>query len=296
MGSTVPIAGLATTISNDGNVANDGWVPTAGNYDAHELAQEGNLITTSNVTWNGCIEERESVNTITPTTPADLVIPAQAYDLNVNLIPHNSATRWRPMFPAITYSRTGGSASATTGSSLATAACPAAARRLEVWNRGNMQSFVNSLNPTGSTYHDIGMIWGARMISTGGIFADGCEVYNAMPCTRHIIFMTDGQMDTDNGIYSFMGVEKNDQRVAGMSNPSESELNGRHMRRFRMMCNAAKGMNASIWVIAFGTTLSSDMQACASNTNQASTVTNRDALIARFREIGNNIGALRLTQ
>ena len=42
-----------------------------------------------------------------------------------------------------------------------------------------------------------------------------------------------------------------------MSSPSESELNGRHMQRFRMICNAAKGMNVSIWVIAFGTTLSS---------------------------------------
>ena len=113
------------------------------------------------------------------------------------------------------------------------------------------------------------------MLSTGGVFADGCETYNAMPCTRHIIFMTDGQMDTDNGIYTFMGVEKNDQRVAGMNNPSESELNGRHMQRFRMMCNAAKGMNASIWVIAFGTTLSPEMLACASNANQASTISDR---------------------
>jgi hypothetical protein len=63
-----------------------------------------------------------------------------------------------------------------------------------------------------------------------------------------------------------------------------------------MMCNAAKGMNTSIWVIAFGTTLSPEMSECASNANQASTIGNRDALIAKFTEIGNNIGALRLTQ
>ena len=41
-----------------------------------------------------------------------------------------------------------------------------------------------------------------------------------------------------------------------MSSPSEAELNGRHMQRFQMICNAAKGMGVSIWVIAFGTTLS----------------------------------------
>jgi hypothetical protein len=49
-------------------------------------------------------------------------------------------------------------------------------------------------------------------------------------------------------------------------------------------------------VIAFGTSLSSDMQQCASNTNQASTAADRNALIARFQQIGSQIGALRLTQ
>jgi hypothetical protein len=69
-----------------------------------------------------------------------------------------------------------------------------------------------------------------------------------------------------------------------------------HMQRFRMACNAAKNLSASVWVIAFGTTLSADMQNCASNANQAFTSADRDQLIARFREIGANIGALRLTQ
>ena len=69
-------------------------------------------------------------------------------------------------------------------------------------------------------------------------------------------------------------------RISGMSNPSENELNGRHLQRFRMICNAAKSLNISIWVIAFGTTLTSDMTNCASNANQASTIANRDALIA----------------
>jgi hypothetical protein len=63
-----------------------------------------------------------------------------------------------------------------------------------------------------------------------------------------------------------------------------------------MICNAAKAMGYSIWVIAFGTTLTSDMIECASNANQASTVADRDALIARFQQIGSQIGALRLTQ
>ena len=262
------------------------------------MAENATGTNTTSVSWNGCIEERQPANPslITSSTPANLAIPATAYDLDINLIPTNDATRWRPMFPDAVYRRTAGSTSATSGTHMDGAACPAAARRLAAWNRGDMQSYVNALTPTGSTYHDIGMIWGARLLSSGGIFADSPDTFASMPVARHIIFMTDGQMDTANDIYAFQGIERNDMRISGQSSPSESELNGRHLQRFRMICNAAKSLNISIWVIAFGTTLTTDMTNCASNANQAATISNRDALIAKFREIGNNIGALRLTQ
>jgi hypothetical protein len=68
------------------------------------------------------------------------------------------------------------------------------------------------------------------------------------------------------------------------------------MARFKMVCNAARGMGVSLWVIAFGTTLTQDMIDCASNPNQASTAADSATLIARFQQIGANIGALRLTQ
>ena len=281
--------GSAVSIATD----DDGQSSTSGTWDPLEIAQNATGETNSNATWNGCIEERDQADPslITPTTPADLAIPATAYDLNINLIPTNDDTRWRPMFPQIEYGRYG-----TFNFSAASAPCPAAARRLAAMVRGDMQAYVNTLTPTGNTYHDIGMIWGARMLSSGGIFADSPDTYASMPVARHIIFMTDGQMDTDPNVYSAYGIERNDQRISGMSSPSESELNGRHLQRFRMICNAAKSLNISIWVIAFGTTLSTDMQNCASNANQAATINDRDALIAKFREIGNNIGALRLTQ
>jgi len=287
---------MATDISNNGSSNFAGTVAAAGSYTMAALQAQGTGVNTQTVTWNGCIMERQTVDTITTTTPADLAIPDDAFDIDINMLPTTDASRWRPMLPRIIWSRSAGTASQGSGTLINTASCPAEARRLAVWGRDAMLSYVNGLTPVGSTYHDVGMIWGARMLSTGGVFADGCEEFNAMPCTRHIIFMTDGQMDTDNQTLAFQGIERNDQRVAGMSNPSESELNGRHMQRFRMICNAARGMNANIWVIAFGTTLSNEMRQCASSDNQASTITDRDALIARFREIGNNIGALRLTQ
>jgi len=180
---------------------------------------------------------------------------------------------------------------------MAGAACPVVSKRLQAWTRANLLTYVNSLDPGGSTYHDVGMIWGARMISNGGIFADSVDTFNSMPVSRHIIFMTDGIMDTSHSIYNFMGIEQNDQRVSGGNwGTNDAELDSRHMQRFRMACNQAKQLNASIWVIAFGSTLQQHLLDCASSANQASVATDQATLIARFREIGSNIGALRLTQ
>ena len=148
----------------------------------------------------------------------------------------------------------------------------------------------------GATLIEFALILPVLCVLLLGIFADSPDTFASMPVARHVIFMSDGQMDTDRNLYGMYGIEMLDQRISGMSLPSETELNARHMRRFQMMCEATKGLGASIWVIAFGTALSAEMQACASNVNQASTIGSRDALIARFREIGSQIGALRLTQ
>jgi Flp pilus assembly protein TadG len=272
--------------------ADNGHTAAAGSYSAAALPAlaTGESDTTS--TWNGCIEERQTVSTINTST--DLTIPAGATDLDINLIPNSPETKWRPMWSNVVHRRTAGSASATSGTSMAGAACPKAAARLTTWTSAAMQNYVNGLNPEGNTYHDIGMIWGARMLSSGGVFADSPDTFGGMPVSRHIIFMTDGQLAPACTSYTAYGVEQNDIRVTGAGScPNQYE---RHLQRFKMVCNAAKSMNISIWVIAFGTSLSSDMQQCASNSNQASTAADRNALIARFQQIGSQIGALRLTQ
>jgi len=270
----------------------DGRIDNSDQLDPFELAQIGIGVTTTNISWNGCIEERETVPTIR--AASGYTIPSGAYDLDIDLVPNSANTKWRPQIPEAVYLRANGTGYQ--ASSLGVAACPAAAKRLDTWTRGDLQSYVNTLTPTGSTYHDIGMIWGARLVSTAGAFADGCATYNGMPCSRHIIFMTDGALAPTTTAYSAYGVEYMDQRVTG--DPAGAAQYESHLQRFKMICNAAKSGNvgASIWVIAFGTTLSNDMRDCASNQNQASTIANRTALINKFTEIGNNIGALRLTQ
>ena len=173
-----------------------------------------------------------------------------------------------------------------------------------MWDRGALDGYVKGLQTVGGTYHDIGMIWGARFISTGGVFGDSCDVYNGMPCNRHVIFMTDGDQTAYCNVYGSYGLERNDMRVRGSGGCSSDDPNNstvknlvaRHEQRFRMACNAAKNTNTSVWVIGFATGLNANLTGCASSPAQADTAANRTALSAKFRQIGNQIGALRLTQ
>jgi len=222
---------------------------------------------------------------------------ATAYDVQIDTLPTNTATRWRP------YDTSAEQAENTSDS--AATACPAQAKRMQAWTRSNLSTYLNTLTPDGYTYHDIGMVWGARLLSNQGIFAaDNPDTFNGMPVSRHIIFMTDGEMDTENDLMAFQGVESEEHRVGGTPTPSDNDtgltsptsMESRHVQRMRMVCNAAKSMGFSIWVIAFGTALTQPMIDCASNANQASVATDSATLIARFRQIGSNIGALRLTQ
>lgn len=294
----------------------EGTVRTAGAYNAQALAGAVTGGGVGNAVWNGCIEERDTVTSIDG--GSSLAIPAGAYDLDINLVPNSDATRWRAMVPDLIYQRNAGtgSANSTAGASSITGwikgnsyesgywACPTEARRLQVWDRGALDGYVKGLQTVGGTYHDIGMIWGARFISTGGVFGDSCDVYNGMPCNRHVIFMTDGDQTAYCNVYGSYGLERNDMRVRGSGGCSSDDPNNstvknlvaRHEQRFRMACNAAKNTNTSVWVIGFATGLNANLTGCASSPAQADTAANRTALIAKFRQIGNQIGALRLTQ
>ena len=284
-----------------GTVADPG-----GSFNAQQLAAVATGGSNSSVSWNGCIEERDTTTSINGGT--SMAIPSGALDLDINLIPSDDSSRWRPQVPDVVFTRTAGSTSVnSSASSTSTSnwiknytysqgywACPTEARRLTEWSRDELDGYISGLQSIGGTYHDIGMIWGARMISTDGVFADGCEEYNGMPCNRHIIFMTDGAQTAYCNVLTAYGVEQNNMRVTG-SGSCPSQL-ARHEQRFRMACNAAKNLNTSVWVIAFDTALNDNLTGCASNSSQATTSSDSEGLVERFRQIGNQIGALRLVK
>jgi Flp pilus assembly protein TadG len=256
----------------------------------------------STSTWRGCIEERMTDGSINSSSTA---ATDDAHDLNIDEIPSNDTTRWGPHWPEVVYQRNSigagqtavaysGTAMTSTGSNYW--ACPTEAKRLQAWTKSDLSTYLNTLNASGYTYHDIGMIWGAHFISSGGIFAgDNPTTYKNMPVAKYIIYMTDGQLDTEPGAYTAYGVEYLDQR-ASSTYASTTDLDSRHRKRFSLACNAAKSVGANIWVISFATTLSTELTNCASKPTQAKVSASSSALIQDFAKIGKEIGALRLTK
>jgi hypothetical protein len=281
------------TIANN----TSGIMPTIGDYTAQQMAQSGSGFSTTTSSWEGCVEERDTVSTITGTTTS---LPSGAKDLDIDLIPTDDATRWRPIWDTIEYARNSSGSSNPTADassgSLTNGPCPTEAKRLQVWDRTTLNTYLNSLVANGNTYHDIGMIWGARFVSGSGIFStDNPSTYNNMPVARFVIFMTDGIMAPVSNVYSAYGIEYLDKRVTGGYTTNADQI-ARHNKRFELACQAAKTKGVSIWVISFASALSTQLTNCASKTSQASVSTDVNSLVAKFAEIGKNIGSLRLTQ
>lgn len=259
--------------------------------------------------WNGCIQERESVNASSFSYSKVLGMdPSGAYDLDLDTPadPGNPATQWRPMWPEGAYFRTkwvstrngGYYAMANVPESLsgmrASSYCPQRARLLAEMTKTEFDNYADSLVPVGSTYHDIGMIWGGRLSSTTGPYADNVALgpQNGGAVARHLVFMTDGEMAPDYNIQSAYGIEYHDRRVTADGVSSQAS---RHTSRFRAVCDAVKAKGIRIWVIAFGTSLTSDLEECAS-AQSAFAAADADELNEAFQEIAKNVGELRITQ
>ena len=174
------------------------------------------------------------------------------------------------------------------------AVCPAESSTLQVYgDGGDFQTAVNTAtaNVSGNTYHDIGMLWGARFISRTGFFAsDNPTERGGIPVNQHIVFMTDGIMVTHNQIYSAHGVEEYQDRTNG-----SGSLNARHLDRFNAACTVAKGMGVTVWVIALDVTAVDDIRPCATS-NAHFYASDGSDLEEVFATIGQGIGNLRLTR
>lgn len=253
----------------------------------------------------GCMEERDTYEI----NDYDNVDLRRAPDLDIDLVPEagDDDTQWRPMYPqrvfarAMNYGGTGSfslGVSRTTAEYLApwrmyTAACPPPAQKLQAMTEEDLGAYLDTLVPAGSTYHDIGMIWGARLISPTGLFAgENANVSAGNVTSRHMIFLTDGQTSSLDISYSSYGIEPLDRRR--WSPNSALTLTQTVEARFAFACKEAKKRNITVWVIAFGTELNPVMEECA-GPGRSFQAADGDALAAIFVKIANAISELRLT-
>ncbi len=269
-------------------------------YDLQELAEKNGStlhdVGTATTTWNGCIEERDTVSSATWDP-----IPSDAYDLDLDSAPVSKETRWRPMWDDVAYSRNYQNSEETSSTyrGSAYAVCPAPMKlftevelsedveNIPTW----LDDYVDNLVAKGNTYHDIGMIWGGRLSSSRGIFADNVNK-DDKSVSRHLIFMTDGKMEPSIGSYNAYGIEEITNFIAPEGSSTWTVTN-RHTARFLAACEEVKAQGTTVWVIAFGTTLTNDMKTCSSS-GRAYQSNDTDELKKTFKFIASQVANLRL--
>lgn len=266
------------------------------------------------IPWSGCIEERDTVSQASYTPR-----PTGAKDLDIDSLPvaGDPSTQWRFVLPDLIYMR-GQPATKwiwdrarilTTEEDMqhnAYGPCPAEAKKMQQWPAAStFSTYVDSLYPQGNTYHDIGLLWGARLLSPTGLFADeNASTPQGGKIERHLIFMTDGDPCTGAPNYTAYGLNWFDRRTTDPnSDPTDGCTNKGTLTeqvnaRTAALCTAIKNKNITLWVITFGE-LAPDtvtrMTSCATPGKYFS-ANNAADIQSTFATIANQISSLRLTQ
>lgn len=276
-----------------------GWFNTTGTY--YDGSTTGQSVSHNSTwltnNWDGCVEERRTSNTITLNSGHSIPdnLPSTAYDLMFDTLPTSTDTRWTVADP---------------DASSGQYACPKAMMELQQLTGTEFNNYFTANNgfvANGGTYLDVGLLWAARLLSRSGPWSsENPTLYHTFPINRYVIFMTDGEMQTgpDGGYstgYSAYGPERYSRRVTSNGTTTNSDNN--RTARMRMVCTAIKNMGVKIYSISYGSgsTLSSDLVNCSSSTNTttpefAFKADSASQLNTVFRNIGENIGSLRLSQ
>ncbi|WEK01088.1 MAG: pilus assembly protein TadG-related protein [Candidatus Sphingomonas phytovorans] len=274
----------------------------------------GDNFTNKTVTWDGCVEERETVRQATYSP-----IPAGAKDLDIDSTPStwDVTTQWKPALTDVEWvRRTNYSNSSAYNLNQVTTftnytgkgySCLKEAKKLQQWpDPGDFDEYVDGLYENGgNTYHDIGLLWGARLLSPTGLFRSENEFASrGGEIERHLIFMTDGDACTSITNYQAYGMAWFDRRQTDTGTaPTEGctttgTLTQQVNARTAALCAAVKNKNITLWVIWFGVsnpTIEAQLTSCAT-TGRFFSARNSVQLQQTFRSIANQISQLRLTK
>ena len=266
------------------------------------------------VTWDGCIEERRTVR-----QESYEPIPTDAEDLDIDTAPTSgdAASLWGLALDDVVYPRRSDYRNSSnysmneittftnyTGKSYS---CLQELRRLQTWGNSAtaFDAYVDSMHPASNTYHDIGLLWGARLMSPTGLFkADNALTPTGGQIQRHMIFMTDGDPCTSVNNYQAYGLGWFDRR---QTDPSVAPTDGctttgtltqQVNARTVALCQAIQNKRITLWVITFGSVdpnTVTRLTACASAGHYFG-ATNAEQLQSTFATIANQITQLRLTK
>ena len=269
-------------------------------YDVSSLRSGGTIVDRTDssyptIGWSKCIEEAK--------TSPNSSFPPLTPDLDVDLIPGNEDTRWHPYMPELIYNRNNTNPELQTGNydqpsfQYGTASCPKPSQKLEEMTKSEVSDYTSASKgfvAHGGTYHDIGMIWGGRLLSADGIMKASNVSPNGQDVSRNIVFITDGDMAPTSQAYSAYGYEKLDQRVMGNGSKDAADMKDRHNARFSAVCESVKDKNITIWVIAYAQAMTTQLQECATDSAHAIFAPDDATLKAKLAEIATRIAALRL--
>ena len=255
--------------------------------------------------FRGCVMERQTYE-IADYDDVDL---ARALDLDLDRVPDASdpATQWRPVFSEFLLVKTPHAKNIFNLDQLLgnitknlvswqlrnRPACPAPSRKLAPMTATEIAAYVDSLQPAGNTYHDIGMLWGGRLLSPTGLFAGENADQPNRPTSRHMVFLTDGYTVTQPTNYTTYGIEQLERRRWGPS--SAATLNQTVDSRFSYACEEVKKRNITVWVISFGVGSDAKLEACA-GAGRYFVASDAEALNEAFATIAKRMGELRVTR
>ena len=154
-------------------------------------------------------------------------------------------------------------------------------------SRSALLAAVSGLTPSGDTYIPEGIMWGTRLLTAGLPFTEA-STDTVIEKRRALVVMTDGQNSVQMNQW---GWHDNLPNPEDMTVPNNVTLQA---------CNEAKSKGIEVYTVAFGSsvpiTIRNLLKDCASKPEFNSFAANNSELLAVFKDIGNNLLGVRLSQ